>query len=123
MIADVKIQNGDVVLDSGGRFVRIFGVDAKFQRAMICINTKVGGFVYNRKLGSQIKSVDIANPFAKERLELLINEALAHFENTKAEVVSVGKMALIQITIDGETRTEEVRLCGNIRGNLSENEE
>ena len=44
----------------------------------------------------------------------MANEALADFEDTYAEALELGDKLKLKITIDGESRTEEVRLGGNI---------
>lgn len=113
-MTDVKINNGDVVVDSTGRYEMISDKDALFQRAQICIGARLGGFIYDRQTGSDIRSIDSESEFAKENAELIINEALAQFENTTAAVKEYGDIIRLTITIDDESRDTEVHLYGNI---------
>lgn len=113
-MTDVKINNGDAVVDSTGRYEMITDIDALFQRAQICIGARLGGFIYDRETGSDIRSVDADSDLAKEKAELIINEALAQFEDTKAVVVDYGETIKLTITIGDESRNTEVHLYGNI---------
>ena len=113
-MTDAKIKNGDTVVDSNGNYEMISDRDALFQRVKICIGARLGGFIYDRKLGSEIRGIAPDSELAKERAELIINEALAQFENTKAVVTEYGEVIRLIITIDGESRDTEVRLYGNI---------
>lgn len=113
-MVDIKIKDGDIVKDSAGRFVSIEDSDALFQRAVICISSKIGSFIYDRNLGSNLSVTDFDTELAKEKAELIINEALAQFEDTYARVVEFGDTITLNITIGDEIRTEEVRLNGNV---------
>lgn len=111
---DVKIKDGDAIKDSTGNFIEISDSDALFQRVLICIGVSLGGFIYDRNLGSEIRAVDLGSEYAKEKAELVINEALAKFENTYVKVLDIGEALRLEITIGDESRTEEVRLNGNV---------
>lgn len=113
-MTDVKIKNGDAVVDSTGRYEMLTDKDALFQRAQICIGARLGGFIYDRQTGSDIRSIDKDSDLAKENAELVINEALAQFENTKAVVTEYGDIIKLTVTIDCESRNTEVHLYGNI---------
>lgn len=113
-MVDIKIKDGDVVKDSAGRYIKIENSDALFQRAVICIASKFGSFIYDRNIGSELSSMESNTEFAKEKAELIINEALAEFEDTYAKVIEFGDILKVNITIGDESRTEEVRLYGNI---------
>ena len=113
-MTDVKIKNGDAVVDSTGRNEMISDKDALFQRAQICIGARLGSFIYDRQTGSDIRSIDSESEFAKENAELIINEALAQFEDTKAVVLEYGDTIRLTVTIGGESRDTEVHLYGNI---------
>ena len=113
-MVDIKIKDGDIVKDSAGRFVRIEDSETLFQRAVICISSKLGSFIYDRNLGSDLSVTDFDTELAKEKAELIINEALAQFENTHARVIEFGDKIKLHITIGDESRTEEVRLNGNV---------
>lgn len=114
-MTDYKITGGDNVLDCAGRPVRLDGNDAKFQRAFICASARLGGFIYDRTIGSRREEINLSDSSAGGRLQLVINEALARFENTCARVDEYSESGMtLTITIDGESRTEEVRFYGNV---------
>ncbi len=110
-MTDIKISNGDIAVDSAGRFIRLTEREAQFQRAIICITACFGSFIYDRNLGSE-RLDDISSENALQRLELVLNEALARFENTYVTVLSLKDFATVKITIDDESRIEEVHLYG-----------
>lgn len=113
-MVDAKILNGDIVKDSAGRFVMLKDSDALFQRAIICIKTKLASFIYDRSFGSDVGEIDADAELAKENVELIINEALVKFDDTYVRVIEFGEVLKIDISIGDESRTEEVRLNGNI---------
>ena len=112
-MTDVKLSGGDVALNSAGRMIRLSGRDAEFQRAVICASVGKGSFIYDRSLGCDY-SYDPNDGFALRRVGLSVNEALARFPKTSAEVLDIGESVTLRITISGESRTEEVRLIGNV---------
>lgn len=111
---DCRIENGDIAVDSTGRFVRITEKEALFQRVMICISARLGEFVYDRGLGSRREAIKNGDTDSAQRLELVLNEALARFENTYVSVIEFGEKIKVKICIDGECRIEEVYMFGNI---------
>lgn len=111
---DCKIENGDISVDSAGRFLRVTEKEALFQRVMICISARLGEFVYDRELGSRIDEIEKDAADSAQRLELVLNEALARFENTYVNVIEFGEKIKVKIYIDGDCRTEEVYINGNI---------
>lgn len=113
-MTDFKIHNGDIAVDSAGRFIRLEDRDAQFQRALISVTARLGGFIYDRTLGSHMSEVETDKADAAQRLELVLNEALARFENTHVSVKELSDKLTLEIIIDGESRTEEVLLNGNI---------
>ena len=113
-MTDVRIKDGDAVVDSTGNYEIISDMDALFQRAQICIGARLGNFIYDRQTGSDIRSIDAESDLAKENAELIINEARAQFEDTRAVVLEYGDVIKLTITIGGESRNTEVHLYGNI---------
>ena len=85
---DIMIKNGDTVINSSGSTVLLEGLDAKFQQAVICISAKLGGFVYDRELGSTVALQ--SKTLSAKQLELLANESLAEMENAFASIKDVG---------------------------------
>ncbi len=107
-MTDVKIEKGDIVLDSSGNTVMLSEEDEKFQRAMICIQAKKGSFIYDRQLGSELYKAREDKNCSSGQAQLIINEALAKFDNAFASVLSFGNKIRILLTIDGKTRFVEV---------------
>lgn len=104
---DIALKNGDVAKDSAGKRVALNDIDAKFQRVKICIAAKLGGFIYDRAMGSQYRQ-----DMDADTAELIINEALARFENTYVKVLGTGSTLKLAVFIDGERREQEVRFYG-----------
>ncbi len=112
---DAKIVNGDIALDSNGEVVKISDEDALFQSAMIRICAQSGKFIYDRELGSEFERSKPSDELAIQRAELLINEAIAQLKNSHAVVCRADDDGLtIKLTINGETRLEEVRFDGKL---------
>lgn len=105
---DVKIENKDVVTESTGVLMRLTGLDAMFQRAFINIASKKGSFVYDRELGTDISGIDLTTEDAKDRLELVFNEALVNCSNAVAQVLEIDEKIKVKILIDGQSREVEV---------------
>jgi hypothetical protein len=112
-MTDVKLTENDAAVDSAGRMIRISDADAEFQRAYITASVKKGSFIYDRTLGCDYVN-DPDDEFNDRRVGLCINEAMARFGNASAKVIGIDSNITLQITIDGESRTKEVRLIGNV---------
>lgn len=114
-MTDYKIACGDNVVDSAGKAVRLDETDAKFQRAFICASARLSGFVYDRTIGSRCAEIGLLQEGNLGRLQLAVNEAFARFENTNAKIEDYNEESItLTVTIDGESRTEEVRFYGNV---------
>lgn len=108
-MVDVKLSGGDVALDSSGAAVYIDGTDERFQRALVCLTVPRGSFIYDRTLGTRSLGLD------KKRTELLFEEALTRCPGARARMTDRSAEAVtVQLTIDGESRTEEVRWYGDV---------
>lgn len=113
-MTDIKIKDGDAVVDSTGQHEMLYDYDALFQRVQICIGARLGGFIYDRELGSYVRDIPRDTDYARERAELVINQALAEFEDTHALVKEYGEVIKLTVTIGDKSRDVEVRLYGNI---------
>lgn len=102
---DVKIKDGDTALDVSGRVVMLEGKDARFQRALISLSVPRGSFIYDRNLGT----AGCGDNDAKK--ELVFNEALAAFGDAAVTGVDGSR---VEIEIDGEKMSGEVRFYGEI---------
>lgn len=109
-MVDIKLERGEIVTDKSGRAVRIEGIDAKFQRAIIRLNARRGKFIYNRELGSEAGSsyFDDKNPIEKDELDL--NCALARLDDARVSVTDEKAQLTITTKTDNKIIGEEVRL-------------
>ena len=104
---DVKIQNGELSLDSAGRFLDLGDRDARFQRALIALTAQKGAFIYNRALGAEYDALTGASDI-RRKTEQIFNEALADYDDTSVAVTATGEHTLVSIRVNGEARSEEV---------------
>ena len=109
-MTDAKITGGDLTPSSAGGWETVSGADAAYQRALLCLTVPQGSFIYDRELGRA------ATPCADAaRAELLFSEALAKYDGVSVHVTGITDgVAQTEITIDGESRTEEVHCDGNL---------
>ena len=109
-MVDAMLSAGDLMADSSGNMCDISGADALFQMALIRVAVPLGSFIYDRQLGARQGGADL------QRIELLLNEALADHPNASVRALdTAGETLRLQITINGESRVEEVRYNGNIQ--------
>lgn len=108
-MVDVKLLGGDLALDSSGNTVYVRGADERFQRALVCLTVPRGSFIYDRELGTGSLALD------NKRTEVLLEEALTRCPGARARVTNRSTGAVtVQVTIDGESRTQEVQWYGNV---------
>ncbi len=116
---DVKIKNGDMVLDATGSPVYIDGSEAVFQRALFCLNTKKGRFRYNPDLGCCAVTSYLTEK-DRENLCAAFMEAVAHIEglgvyvNTAQELIDGVKQADVSLFYEGEEYRTEVIWDGKL---------
>ena len=109
-MVDAMLSAGDLLADSSGNLCDISGADALFQMALIRVTVPLGSFIYDRQLGARQGGADL------QRIELLLNEALADHPNASVRTLdAVGETLRVQIIINGESRVEEVRYNGNVQ--------
>lgn len=53
---DLLLENGDLKKNASGRAVRISGLEELKQRIYIRLKARLGGFIYDRELGSEINA-------------------------------------------------------------------
>lgn len=108
-MVDVKLQNGDIALDGTGNAIIIGDGDARFQRALVRMTAARGCFIYDRELGTRPLGDDL------RRAELALNEALSLCPGARMRLLEKGDRSMtVQLTIDGESREEEVRFYGEV---------
>ncbi len=100
------LYKGDTQILGSGDFIKASGVQAVFQRGEILLNMRCGRFYLSPESGVLFNDEDLED---LERMELLINEALAPVEGLSARLLSMedGK-ALIKLIYRGETKECEV---------------
>ena len=108
------LKNGDVELDSLGGAIILDGFDAAVQRALICLNSRRGAFIYDRSLGVPVLSPGSGCRIDRQRLEMLINEALAVNDDIYVEVLSADESLKIRINAGNQSRIEEVFPFGDV---------
>lgn len=108
---DTLIKNGDIVLDSGGRYVHINKNEELLQQAYISVATKLGNFVYNRELGSDFYKVSSDDENYAEKINLIMAQTLVDYPQIKAEVIAVRKPKIkIKFSCNGSEREEIVNI-------------
>lgn len=114
-MTDVLLKNGDVELDSSGGAVILSGFEAAVQRVLICVGSRRGAFIYDRSLGVPQLSPGSGCRIDRQRLEMLINEALAQTDDTYVEVLSADDESLrLRINAENQSSIEEVFPFGDV---------
>ena len=116
---DVRIKDGDMVLDPTGNPVYISGAKEAFQRALFLIRTKAGTFVYNKGMGmSAVTSVLTERD--RENLRAKLTEAVATVDGMQVYVTSAEELidgtqkADITLVYKGEEYRAEVTTDGKL---------
>ena len=109
---DVLLADGAAVGDGEGNYIRLGDLDARFLRALVAMNVRRGRFIYRRSLG--FRSNDVDQRDMEQSVTLLLNEALAPYENTAVLVTELGDAVKVEVTVDDETREGEVRFYGQL---------
>ena len=102
---DVKIKDGDMLMDKTGNPVYTEGAEEMFQRALVCIKTKKGGFVYNKELGCSAVTALLCER-DRENLKARLMEAVADIGTVDVFVESAEEL------IDGAVKACITLACG-----------
>ncbi len=81
-MTDIKIKDGDIMLDSTGNTVELQGAEAVLQQVIMCITAEKGGFIYNKDMGVP-PVTDVSGERECRRLEALLREAVQSVEGAK----------------------------------------
>ena len=103
--------NGDFEKDSSGRAYSIFGNDELKQKIYIILSARLGEFIYDRTLGSEIYRTDISSPTACDEITAKARKALLEIpqaEVTKTEITD-GKI-IVYVDINGVNNAVELRI-------------
>lgn len=109
---DVKLRNGDMVLDSTGSVVYIDGMEEIVQRVLICVTARKGSFLYQKNLGCDAR-VDFSTERGMKKLESRLREAIlpvagAELVLREAKSTDEGIRAFITIIYNDEKMDTEV---------------
>lgn len=85
---DVKIENGDIVLDANGDPVLISGIEEMLQRALFSLCTLRGSFRYNRDFGC-VPIGEITDSRSLMGVQNKLSEAVADINGVSLCVQSV----------------------------------
>ncbi len=108
---DTLIKNGDIAVDSGGRYVHIIDDEELLQQAYISVAAKLGNFVYNRELGSELYKGNINDENYAEKINLIMSQTLVDYPQVKAEVVAVRKPKIrIKLSCKDSVREEIINI-------------
>ena len=105
---DVIIRDGDVIPAGNGEFKKTQGVSALFQRGEILMNMRRERFYLRPEMGTCLNAEDFREP---EKVEMLLNEALAPVEGLTARVIGIdGLTASVRLSYGDLTKECEVTL-------------
>lgn len=112
---DIKIKDGDILLDETGAPVYVDGMEEILQQVMICITAEKGGFIYNKDLGC-CAVTDMSGEREVRRLEARLKESVLPLKGVKLWVNSAWQLVdggvVADITVSDGTKeiTTEVIL-------------
>ncbi|MBQ2944276.1 MAG: hypothetical protein IJD93_06280 [Ruminococcus sp.] len=101
---DIKIKDGDMVLDSTGAPVKIEGTEEILQQIVMRITAKKGGFIYNKEMGTEAVT-DVSGDRECRRLEVILQEAVADMEDISLRLDCASQL------VDGRILAELTVAC------------
>lgn len=110
---DIRIENGDIVLNANGDYARIDDLDEAVQQVRAVVLTERGSFVYDRGFGVDYDAFDETHDAA--RLDMLIREATADIAGVETEVLSYDaerRIVRLKVYYLGRSAETEVNLSG-----------
>ena len=116
---DIKIENGDMVLDETGNPVYIDASDEVLQQALFILSTKKGAFIYNKDMGVEAVTCG-ATQRTRKNIESKLREALMGLNGvslylTDAEELIDGRVkAQLTLTFSDKEIDTEVILDADI---------
>lgn len=117
---DIKLENGDIAALPSGDYISVKGIDEVLQRAVLCAQINKGSFIYNKALGTELRSIDIKSATALKTAQVLLEECLMKEADCSIKVRSLeekedGSLTVAIEVSDGEnTRTAEVTLVADL---------
>lgn len=116
---DVKIKDGDMLLDASGNPVYVRDSQEIFQRALFLIKTRTGSFVYNKAMGCSAVT-SMLTERDRENLKAKLQEAVASLDglkvcvNSAEELIDGTQKAEISLIYEGEEFLTEVTTDGKL---------
>ncbi len=86
---DVKIENGDIAVNTNGEPIYISFVEEIAQRVKIACSVKKGDFRYDKNLGLYPYDIDFYEDDAKEKLSMVFKQASVDIGYTDLVVESI----------------------------------
>lgn len=110
---DTAISNGDFLLDSRHRPIKISGVQEFLQRALIRLSIKKGSFIYNKDLGSRLYTLSSQENNMQSKALSLVCEALNDMtetvvRNVSTEFIDNGEKLTLEVTLSINGSEEDV---------------
>ncbi len=81
--------NGDFKTDDSGKIYRIFGTEELKQKIYILLSARLGEFIYDRSLGSEIYSIDKSADDAVDEIISKARHTLADTEYVEVTNASI----------------------------------
>ncbi|MDQ5983849.1 MAG: hypothetical protein RUMPE_00878 [Eubacteriales bacterium SKADARSKE-1] len=110
---DTAISNGDFLLDSRNRPIKISGVQEFLQRALIRLSVKKGNFTYDKNLGSRLYTLNSQENNMQRKALSLVCEALNDMteivvRSVSTEFIDNGEKLKLGVTLSINGNEEDV---------------
>ncbi len=86
---DVKIENGDIAVNTNKEPIYISAVEEIAQRVKIACSVKKGDFCYDKNMGCYPYDIDFSEDDAKEKLSMVFKQAIVDIGYTDLAVESI----------------------------------
>lgn len=92
---DIKVENGAQAMGPNGLPLEVSGLEELLQRARFRLTIPLGGFSYDRGLGSRLHELNPGEAHGEERALAYANEALREMGGACAEQVRLEEGAAV----------------------------
>ncbi len=110
---DTAINNGDFQVDSRGKPIVLSGFEEVLQRIMIRVKTKLGSFVYDKNLGSEIYTLKDVTENLNDKALAIVRRAIVDMCGVTADSAKVSRVEdkiIIKICVSSGEESGEVEL-------------
>ena len=112
---ECKISDGDIALDSCGRYIKLSSDEEVLQNAYISIAAEKGKFYYNRELGSQIRKISRDDENFSEKFLMAMKAAIVDYPDVTAIFrAKKGNKVYIRLEYRSSYLEEVIDLDGNV---------